>query len=41
MWQLRQRLSVGLEELYGYHVTKDGAHGDAFRSTIGPGYSIF
>ena len=41
MWQLRQRLSVGLEELYGYHVTKDGAHGDAFRSTIGPVYSIF
>lgn len=41
MWQLRERLSVGLEELYGYHVTKDGAHGDVFRSTIGLVYSIF
>jgi len=40
-WQLRQRLSVGLEELYGYHDTKDGAHGDVFRTTIGMVYSIF
>jgi len=40
-WQLRERLSVGLEELYGYHDTKDGAHGDAFRSTVGLVYSIF
>jgi len=40
-WQLRERLSVGLEELYGYHDTKDGAHGDVFRSTVGLVYSIF
>ena len=41
MWQLRERLAVGLEELYGYHDTKDGAHGDVYRSTIGLVYSIF
>jgi len=40
MWQLRERLSVGLEEFYGYHVTKGGSHGDAFRSTVGLVYSI-
>ena len=40
-WQLRERLSVGLEELYGYHDTKDGAHGDVYRSTVGLVYSIF
>jgi hypothetical protein len=41
MWQLRERLSVGLEELYGYHDTKGGSHGDVFRSTVGLVYSIF
>ncbi len=41
MWQIRQRLSVGLEELYGYHDTKDGSHGDVYRTTIGMVYSIF
>jgi len=41
MWQLRERLSVGLEELYAYRDTKDGSHGDAFRTTIGLVYSIF
>jgi outer membrane DcaP-like protein len=40
-WQLRERFSVGLEELYGYHDTKDGSHGDVFRSTVGLVYSIF
>jgi len=40
-WQLRERLSVGLEELYGYHKTKDGSHGDAFRTTVALVYSIF
>lgn len=40
-WQLRERLSVGFEELYGYRDTKDGAHGDVFRSTVGMVYSIF
>ena len=41
MWQLRERLSVGLEELYGYHDTKDGSHGDVYRTTVGLVYSIF
>jgi len=40
-WQLRERLSIGFEELYGYRETKDGEHGDAFRSTIGLVYTIF
>lgn len=40
-WQLRERLSVGIEELYGYHKTKDGSDGDVFRTTIGLVYSIF
>ncbi|HVM97825.1 MAG TPA: DcaP family trimeric outer membrane transporter, partial [Candidatus Acidoferrales bacterium] len=41
MWQLRERLSIGLEELYGYHTTKDHSNGDAFRTTVGLVYSIF
>jgi hypothetical protein len=41
MWQLRQRLSVGLEELYGLRTTKDGSNGDVFRTTVGLVYSIF
>ncbi len=41
MWQLRERLSVGLEELYGYHDTKNGANGDVFRTTVGLVYSVF
>lgn len=40
-WQLRERLSVGLEELYGYKSTKDGSGGDAFRTQLGLLYSIF
>jgi hypothetical protein len=41
MWQLRQRLSVGLEELYGVRTTKNGSNGDVFRTTVGLVYSIF
>jgi hypothetical protein len=41
MWQLRERLSVGIEELYGYHETKDGKDGDAFRTSVALMYSIF
>jgi len=41
MWQLREKLSVGLEELYGYHDTKDGSNGDVYRTTVGLVYSIF
>jgi len=31
VWQLRKRLSVGLECLYGYKDEKSGAHGDVWR----------
>lgn len=41
MWQIRQRLTVGLEELYGYKKTNDGSDGDAFRTQLGLVYSIF
>lgn len=41
MWQLRQRLSVGIEQLYGSKETKDGNDGDAFRTQLGVVYSIF
>lgn len=41
VWQLRKRLSVGLEELYGYKETADGSDGDAWRTQIGLVYSIF
>ncbi|MBI5505820.1 MAG: hypothetical protein HY899_13560 [Deltaproteobacteria bacterium] len=41
MWQLRKRLSVGLEELYGWKETKDGSSGDAFRTQLGLVYAIF
>ncbi len=41
MWQLRERLSIGIEELYGFKETKDGSDGDAFRTQLGLVYSIF
>lgn len=41
MWQLRKRLSVGAEVLYGNKETKDGADGDVYRFTLGLVYSIF
>jgi len=41
MWQLRQRLSVGIEQLYGFKKSKDGSDGDVFRSQIGLAYRIF
>lgn len=41
MWQIRKRLSVGLEELYGWKETKDGSSGDVFRTQLGVVYSIF
>lgn len=41
MWQIRQRLSVGLEELYGYKKANDGSDGDVFRTQLGLVYSIF
>ena len=41
IWQLRKRLSVGLEELYGFKETKDGSDGDVFRTQLALMYSIF
>lgn len=41
VWQLRKRLSVGFEALYGRKETADGSDGDAFRSQLGLAYSIF
>lgn len=41
MWQLRERLSVGIEQLYGFKETKDGSDGDVFRTHVGLVYSIF
>lgn len=41
VWQLRKRLSVGLEALYGHKETQGGADGDAFRLQLGIVYSLF
>jgi hypothetical protein len=41
MWQLRKRLTVGIECLYGYKDEKSGAHGDVWRVQTGMVYSLF
>ena len=41
VWQIRKRLSIGLEGLYGKKEERDGADGDAFRIQVGVVYSIF
>jgi hypothetical protein len=41
IWQIRKRLSVGLEGLYGLRETNDGHDGDVFRVQMGLLYSIF
>jgi DcaP outer membrane protein len=41
VWQIRKRLSLGLEGLYGFKEEKNGADGDAFRIQLGAVYSIF
>jgi len=41
IWQLRKRLSVGLEGLYGKKKVNDGREGDVFRVQLGLLYSIF
>jgi len=41
VWQLRKRLSVGLEALYGHKEEQGGAKGDAFRLQVGLLYSLF
>jgi len=41
IWQLRERLSVGLEGLYGDNQKNSGSSGDTFRTQIGVAYSLF
>jgi hypothetical protein len=41
VWQLRKRLSVGIETLYGYKDEKSGAYGDVWRVQTGMVYSLF
>ena len=41
IWQLRKRLSVGAEALYGYKQTRSGATGDVARTQVSLMYSIF
>ncbi|HEY1787845.1 MAG TPA: hypothetical protein VGJ73_06800, partial [Verrucomicrobiae bacterium] len=41
IWQLRKRLSVGVECLYGYKDDNGGAHGDVWRIQTGLVYSLF
>jgi hypothetical protein len=41
VWQLRKRLSVGLEGLYGKKETQNGATGDVWRIQMGLVYSLF
>ena len=42
IWQLRKRLSIGLEGLYGYKAVNSGVNsGDHFRVQLGMVYSLF
>jgi len=41
VWQLRERLSVGFELLYGNNQKESGASGHVFRNQVGVAYSIF
>ncbi len=41
VWQLRKRLSVGLECLYGYKDEAGGSYGDVWRVQTGLVYSLF
>jgi hypothetical protein len=41
IWQLRKKLSVGIEGLYGQKETQSGADGDVFRLQLGMVYSLF
>jgi len=41
VWQLRKRLSVGVEVLYGRKETQSNAKGDVVRTQVGMVYSIF
>ena len=41
IWQLRERLSVGVEALYGDNQKESGATGNVFRTQVGVAYSLF
>jgi len=41
VWQMRKRLSLGFEGLYGQKEEQSGAKGDAFRLQVGVVYSLF
>ena len=41
VWQLRKRLSIGMECLYGYSQQNNGDHGDVWRVQTGLVYSLF
>ncbi len=41
VYQLRKRLSVGLELLYGHQTVNDGSTGDVYRVQLGLLYSLF
>ncbi len=41
VWQMRKKLSVGLETLYGWKETQSGDRGDVWRFQLGMVYSIF
>ena len=38
---MRERLSVGVEGLYGDNQKESGAPGDVFRTQVGVAYSLF
>ena len=41
VWQLRERLSVGVEALYGHNTKESGDSGDDVRTQVGVAYSLF
>lgn len=41
IWQIRKRLNIGFEALYGSKENQAGNHGDAFRLMVGFMYSLF
>lgn len=41
IWQMRERLSVGVEALYGDNQQQSGRSGDDFRTQVGAAYSLF
>jgi hypothetical protein len=41
IWQLRKRLSIGFEALYGKKEVQSGETGDVFRAQVGMVYSLF